>query len=375
MVSTDIISGNNVNLVGHPYAPIGMGEHVRCTYRALRSAAIIPQLTDIYKLNAPDTDEMHEFAAACTNQPASFNIFHINGDEVAQALAHLKFDDLWSGYNIIYPAWELARYPEEWAVGLDLFDEIWAPSIFVKESIQGACKKPVVHMPLACDVVMTSLLSRRYFGISETDYIFLFFFDVRSFVTRKNPFAVIQAFRKLLRKRPNAHVKLLLKINGAEMAPDMMKQLEDQLADITDQVTIISRVMTDNEVKNLVRCCDCFVSLHRSEGYGRGMAEAMVLGKPVIATGYSGNMDFMGPQVSFPVSHVLIPLAEGDYPHWYDQVWADPDIDEATARMVQLIDDPESGRIIGRKASLHMQKYFSYLAVGLNYRHRLDKLA
>ncbi len=365
----------SVSLVGHPYAPIGMGEHVRCTYRALRSVAMRPTLTDIYKLLPPETDELQEFAGVCDDKPSYINIFHINGNEVEQSLAHLGVTNRWDGYNIVYPAWELARYPEEWAGQLDRFDEIWAPSWFIKESIEAACKRPVFHMPLACEVVLTSFLSRRYFGMSETDFTFLFFFDVRSYVTRKNPRAVIESFRSLLKARPYAKVRLILKVNGAELAPEIMLQLRDELEGIASHVTVLHHLMTDNEAKNLVRCCDCFVSLHRSEGFGRGLSEAMALGKPVIATGYSGNMEFMNPDVSFPVAYNLIPLAEGEYPHWEDQVWADADVGNATHYMIKLIDDPESGREIGKQARLYINKNFSYQVVGLRYKKRIDKIA
>lgn len=364
----------SISLVGHPYAPIGMGEHVRCTYRAMRSVAMRPAVTDIYKLVPPDTDEIKEFASVCTDRPSDINIFHINGNEVEQSLAHLGAKNRWNGYKIIYPAWELSRYPKEWAVQLDYFDEIWAPSWFIKESIGSACRKPVIHMPLASEVVLTSLLSRRYFGIPEMDYIFLFFFDVRSFATRKNPHAVIDSFRRLLAARPYAKVKLILKVNGAEMAPDVMRQLHESLEDLTSRVIVLRQLMTDNEVKNLVRCCDCFVSLHRSEGFGRGLSEAMALGKPVIATGYSGNMEFMNPEVSFPVAYKLIPLREAEYPHWESQVWADADVEMAVHHMIGLIDEPEAGRVLGKKARLHIQKNFCYSTIGRNYRERLEKI-
>lgn len=364
----------SISLVGHPYAPIGMGEHVRCTYRALRSVAMHPIVTDIYKLVPPDTDELKEFASVCTDKPSDINIFHINGNEVEQSLAHLGATNRWDGYNIIYPAWELSRYPKEWADQLDRFDEIWAPSRFIQGSLETACRKPVIHMPLACEVVMSSLMSRRYYGIPETDYTFLFFFDIRSYTSRKNPQAVIESFRRLLKARPFAKVRLVLKINGAEMSPNVLRQLHDELTGITSNVTILHRLMTDNEAKNLVRCCDCFVSLHRSEGFGRGISEAMALGKPVIATGYSGNMEFMNTDVSFPVAYDLIPLNIGEYPHWENQVWADPNMEAAANYMAKLIDEPELGWAIGKKAQMHMKNNYSYSAIGLNYRTRIEEI-
>ena len=365
----------SIRLVGHPYAPIGMGEHVRCTYRALRSVAMQPTMTDIYKLQTPNHDDRLEFAEALSDKAADINVFHINGDEVEQSLAHLGAGNRLGGYNIIYPAWELSRYPKEWAILLDRFDEIWAQSSFTKEALEDACSKPVILLPEPCEVVLSSFLSRRYFGIPEADYTFLFFFDIRSYVTRKNPYAVIHAFRSLLKQRPFAKSRLVLKVNGAEVRPDVFGQLQEELADISHHTTIIHRLMTDNEVKNLVRCCDGFVSLHRTEGFGRGVAEAMALGKPVIATGYSGNMTFMNPEVSCLVKYDLIPLKDGEYPHWERQVWADADVNEAASYMITLIDDPNLGYELGKKAALHMKSHFSYGAIGLSYRGRLEEVA
>jgi O-antigen biosynthesis protein len=365
----------SVGLVGHPYAPIGMGEHVRCTFRALNSVAIKPSVTDIYKLVPPDAAFLEEFGGSIVEEPSQINIFLINGNEVEQAMPHLSFHREWAGYKIIYPAWELARYPQEWAAQLDRFDEIWAPSKFIQSALQAVCKKPVFHMPLATDVVLTSFLTRRYFGISESEYVFLFFFDVRSFRNRKNPEAVVEAFRKLIKLRPYSKARLILKINGSEIEPVITQKLREDLRDISHHVTFIERVMSDNEVKNLVRCCDCFVSLHRSEGYGRGLSEAMNLGKPVIGTGYSGNMDFMNPDVALCVGYRLIPLCDGDYPHFENQVWADADIEEAILHMIALIDNPELGRQIGRRAKAHMMRHFSYRTIGMKYRTRLEAIS
>jgi glycosyltransferase involved in cell wall biosynthesis len=368
-------SSHKIGLVGHPYAPTGRGEDIRCTYRALRSVANKPALRDIYGLIAPDNDELIEFSSACTDKPSDINIFHINGDEVDRSLAHLSYHRKWSGYNIIYPAWELERYPDVWATQLDRFDEIWAPSRFIQTALQSVCKRPVIHMPLASEVLLTTFLGRRYFGIPESDYVFLFFFDVRSFYTRKNPCGVIEAFQKMLTKRPFAKTRLVLKIHGSENDPQVIAKLQNALIDVIDHVTFINRVMSDNEVKNLVRCCDCFISLHRSEGYGRGIAEAMYLGKPVIATAYSGNMDFMTGDNSLEVGYQLVPVGDGEYPHWQNQAWANPDVDQATNHMITLIENPSSGRALGRQASVHIRTEFGYRTSGIRYRQRLEEIA
>ena len=366
---------NKIGLVGHPYAPIGMGEHVRCSYRALRSVGLRTTIVDIYKAAVPDAQEHAEFGSSDAIPPFDINVFHINADEVRQAMAHLTYHRPWAGYNIIYPAWELSRYPKEWATELDKFDEIWAPSQFIRDSVGAVCQRSVVHMPLACEVILSSFLSRRYFDIPESDYVFLFFFDVRSYPERKNPQAVIQAFRKLLSLKPYSRARLVMKVNGAELVPALMEKLRESVADLSHAITFLGHLMSDNETKNLVRCCDCFVSLHRSEGFGRGMAEAMFLGKPVIATGYSGNMDFMSSETAFLVPYELIPVPADSYPHWQDQAWADPDTNVATGYMVKLLEDPSAGRVLGERASRHIRTKFGYRTTGIRYRDQLEKIA
>jgi glycosyltransferase involved in cell wall biosynthesis len=368
------MSSLSVSLVGHPYAPTGRGEDVRCSYRAMRSVALKPTITDIYKLQVPDIDQVAEFAMASSDLAAAVNIFHVNGDEIDQAMAHLSYHKPWNGYKVIYPAWELAQYPKEWALRLDKFDEIWAPSQFIKDALESECRRAVYHMPLACEVVLSSFLSRRYFGIPESDYTFLFFFDVRSFTQRKNPEAAVKAFHQLLLLRPFSRARLVLKVNGGELAPDVMSGLRESLSNISHSVTVITRLMSDNEVKNLVRCCDCFLSLHRSEGYGRGIAEAMFLGKPVIATAYSGNMDFMSADTSFLVPFDLVPVGAEAYPHWQGQMWANPDDSVASQYMARLVDDPNLGRQVGERASQRIRRNWSYRATGLRYLQRLEAI-
>jgi len=177
-----------------------------------------------------------------------------------------------------------------------------------------------------------------------------------------------------LAKRPQARARLILKVNSSGHDPSAMQRLYNYTEGLGDRLIVIDKTMTDNEIKNLIRCCDCFISLHRSEGYGRGMAEAMYLGKPVIATGYSGNVDFMSRETAFIVRYELIPVPEGAYPHWRDQVWADPDIEQASDYMVKLIDQPEYGRNIGEHAARHVRIEFGYRPIGLRYRNRLDEI-
>lgn len=366
-------------LAGHPFAPIGVSENLRCSFRAFKSVGLTLSIRDIYSFEKQiDPEFEKELRGQLISELSStINIFYINGDEVEQVFSHLGSNIPSDSYNIICPMWELSIYPQEWAGQLDRFDEIWAPSKFVFDSIKKTTSKSIFHIPLQVNVQLTSFLGRRFFLIPESSYIFLFFFDFRSFVERKNPLATIKAFQNVCEERPNEDIRLVIKLNRLPGSyEDRVQWLYEMVnkCPYGDRIIIIDRVFTDNEIKNLVRCCDCFVSLHRSEGFGRGMAEAMFLGKPVIATGYSGNLDFMNEENSCLVQYKLIDVQEGCYPHAKGQVWAEPDIENAAGHMLKLLDDRDYGRKMGQIASRHIRTYFGYRAIGMRYKERIDEI-
>ena len=363
-------------LVGHPFAPIGMGEHIRCSFRGFRSIGMKVGIKDVYGSSVPDSDLNAEFQHNLVQELSSdLNIFHLNGDEIAPALTRLRTDLSKGAYNVVYPMWELAQYPKEWASQLDRFDEIWAPSKFTYESIASAVAKPVIHMPLPGQIHLKSFLGRRYFKIPESSFTFLFFFDLTSHIQRKNPFAVLQAFDQLCNLHPDEDLCLVIKLKGGDMKVEDQFTFHSYADRLRGKLIVIDELLSDNEVKNLVRCSDCFLSLHRSEGFGLGLITAMFLGKPVIATAYSANMDFMTEKNSCLVRYKLVDIADGAYPFGEGQVWADPDIDHAVEHMLRLVSDRDYGRSIGEEASRHIRVHFSYRAAGLRYNQRIQDIA
>ncbi len=364
---------SGVSVVGHPFAPIGMGEHVRSVFRSLSAVLNNVKIVDIYgPPSTPDAGLISEFSEYVDfNLCKGINIFCINGDEVEQSVATLKDRGWGNGYNIIYPAWELAQYPLEWKLHLNRFNEIWAPSKFIYESLNHAPLSILHHMPISCQVENIGLRSRSFFSIPDSSFAFLFFFDFLSYIERKNPFAVLEAFKLLLKSEPWLDVVLVVKTNNSHRAPNTLNQFMKAVDKIRANVVIIDETLSDADTKSLLRHCDCFVSLHRSEGFGRGMSEAMFLGKPVIATGYSGNMDFCNHDTSFLVDYTLVPLKETEYPHWQNQVWAEPNIMQASEYMWKVASDQTLGRELGMRGRAQISKYFSYRACGLRYLSRM----
>lgn len=362
-------------LIGRPFASIGMGELLRVSCRAFREARVPFRVLDIYGMDEPDADTAAELGPSITSELGRINIFHLNGDEIEGAQQRLSSRVRRDSYNIIYPTWELPKYPACWARSIDgYFDEVWACSEFVRDSITSSVSVPVRHMPLAVQPRLRSLLSRRYFGIPETSYVFLFFFDFTSYIERKNPFASLSAFERLLRQRPNADVHFVVKLNNSKTRPADLQRFMDFVQSFQSRVTIIDRTLTNNEVKNLHLCCDTFVSLHRSEGFGLCCAEAMFFGRPVIATAYSGNLDLMTSDTAILIDYRLVRVPVDAYPHSDDQVWADPDIEQAVRAMIKLVDDSAFGLEIGRRASSWLRTCFNNRAVGLRYEARLQQI-
>lgn len=363
-----------IHVIGHPSAPIGMGEHSRSVFKALQAAGADARIVDIYGPE-PSADQVlintySEYLSPKLGD--GVNIFCINADEVEQASSVLRTRNLRApkSRNIIYPAWELSRYPEEWGKVLDDFDEVWAPSQFIADALTPATSRPVAHMPLACEIKGRALLSRRHFGLPDSAYCFLFAFDFLSYLERKNPSAVIEAFALALEQRPDADVRLVIKLNNTHRKPDDFARFKKLFAGFKDRVVLIDGTLTDLEMKALVWLCDCFVSLHRSEGFGRGISEAMALGKPTIATGYSGNLDFCSDDTSLLVPYSLVPVGPDEYPHWEDQHWAQADPAAAAQHMVNLLDDPAMGWQMGAKARRNLLVGFSFLSRGLAYAQR-----
>lgn len=369
-------SGADIRVVGHPFVSTGVADHLRASMRALRAAGLAPTLCDIYEIGRGDDPALlEEFKGALRpGLSRDINLFHINGDEVAQALAHLRDPRFAEAYNIILPAWELPRYPAPWAEALNQFDEVWASSEFIAGSLSTVVSKPLRLMPQAVAPALTQHLGRRALGIPDHVTAFLFFFDLSSYIARKNPFQVIEAFKALVARHPREPAHLILKFKGSLTQDTTGAQLRDAIGAVTDRVQLIEGALPDHSVKNLVRNADCFISLHRSEGFGRGLAEAMAFGVPVIATGYSGNLTFMRPENSRLVACRQIAVGPGEYPHWEDQSWAQPELEDAVAAMEDILLNRAQVLEKARQAKLDMAMNFSSLAMGTRYAERLREV-
>ncbi len=268
---------------------LGVGEYVRASAAAFASAGIPFHIRNTYGWGEHLAEKHPDFPfwdRLTTGTPYRVNVFHINADEMAEARRQLG-DAFFAGrYNIAAWHWELSRFPEAWLPALEGVDELWASSRFIQQALAERAKVPVVWMPHPVEVGAVRAAPTDL-GLPEGRYLFLAFFDFTSFVARKNPFGAIRAFLTAFPARSAERVGLVIKANGASARPSEARAFlaSPELRD--PRIVVINESLDRRSLIGLIERCDCFVSLHRSEGFGRGIAEALLLGKPVIVTGYS----------------------------------------------------------------------------------------
>jgi Glycosyl transferases group 1 len=363
-----------LTVIGHPFANIGMGEQLRSSLRALRSVYVPFEVVDVYRYSAREDDEHFELLERCENDKSTMPIrlFHINGDEIDECIRVLeaKGTHLNEGYNIIMPAWELPNYPEVWGNKLAQFSEVWAISDFVRQSLRRSGIDSI-HIGQACEFDRLPLLPRRHFGIREGSFAILNFLDFSSYRARKNPEAIITTFSEIIRQRPFADIQLVLKVKGTVEEGNQIGPLVEAFK---TKVVVIDSLLSTFETLSLINACDCFVSLHRAEGFGRGAAEAMLLGKLALATNWSGNLDYMNADGSMLVDYELVPVQPGQYPYSDGQHWAEPSVDHATSLLTQAIDDAEFASNTARAGRNHCRLVCSNRSVGIRMLDRLDAI-
>lgn len=360
-----------VNLIGYIYAELGMGEHVRMTAEALSGVG-----HDIAAVNfdMAASRQDAEFNFKTTSEPLhDINLFHVNAEAMLLAYRYLGRDFFQGRYNIGYWAWELSKCPDDWLMPIEMMDEIWAPSEFIQTVFAAKTSKPVKLMPECVELPDFKSRPRSYFGLDEKSYIFVFAFDAFSYLDRKNPEAVLDAFEQAFPLGTESVTLVIKVMNGSNQKPAWVK-LKRRI-EANKRVVMINKTMDRTDFFALLEASDCFVSLHRSEGFGRIPAEAMLLNKPVICTGYSGNTDFTRPDNSLLVDFNLIPVQEGQYPFFEGQHWADPKVESAAKHMRHLYEDREFGQKIASAGAHYIQQNFNKEVIGSLYRKRLNEIA
>lgn len=256
-------------------------------------------------------------------------VIHANPPQFQLVLISLGKKFLHNKRIVAYWAWEVETLPMSWISGLQHVDMIEVPSMFVQRTIQKYTKKQVVVVP---HEIMIPVQKKTKF---MTDGIIrcLYCFDIGSGMNRKNPQAVLRAFIEAF---PHGGAELTLKVSGAAANKEKMQKFKEQ-CDRIQNVHIITDILDRDNMSNLYLNHDIYLSLHRSEGYGLTIREAMLHGLHIVATGWSGNMDFMYGKLAHPVPYHLIEIKEYEGPlKGIKGKWAEADITEAVQILRKL---------------------------------------
>lgn len=362
------LAAPGLNVIGHFCYPSGLRVSVESVVEGLGMVGVATSLRDV-RTDAKDDPHHVEFRGA---ECHDVTVIHVQPEpffDQAYRRADL-FERRPRPYRIAYWYWEFDSIPESWVAHADTVDEVWAATEFVARGLRARLSIPVRTLFPGVKLAPFKRRSRSHFGLSEAPFTFLFTFHMVSVMERKNPLGLIRAFKQAF-GREDA-VRLVLKTSFGDRFPAQIAELRDAAAG--SNITLIDQVYGPDEVLSLMDACDAYVSLHRSEGLGLTMAEAMLMGKPVIATNFSGNVDFMDESNSLLVPYELVKLGKPIPPYGADLEWAEPSVDEAAKLMRRLYENQEWARELGARAKASAEANLSLPAAGARIANRLAEI-
>ena len=361
-----------LNLIGYYQGDLGLGEALRYLTKAVERASI-PFLVRQFKtrlLSSQNNKTLDSSLSSYCKYP--INCIAINPDLIYRLPMWVRFSEWAQRYNIGYWFWELENFPQEWRYAIPLIDENWVNTEFVATAMRQAHPK-VIKIPFAVEFETPSTkFTRQYFSLPEEGLLFLCTFDFHSSIVRKNPQGTIDAFLAAFPSKDSKVFVVVKSING-HLHPQAFNQLQLQSKN-DPRILFMDRHLSSEEMRGLLQCADCYVSLHRSEGVGLGMAESMYLGKPVIATAYSGNLEFMNNENARLIPYTEIAVSDGEYLYPKNQVWAEANIQEAAMAMQKIFNNVEFRVNLGSLAHTYMLEHHSFAIMGAAIAKRLKEI-
>jgi glycosyltransferase involved in cell wall biosynthesis len=364
---------NGVLFIGYAEGNLGLGQAFRNNLQAAQtvglSFGVYPFRVGIEtRLLGPFMQERYDEV-----HPYDLNVIVVAADQIPNVLNSIDGRLLHNSYNVLQTFWELPGAPVAWRGVLSSINEIWAPNKFVADAFRPLFSGPITIIPPVVHVGEGPFPSRDHFGLDAKRFYFMFSFDYYSSPYRKNPVGAIEAFQRAFCKG-SENVGLIIKSNGSVQTNCDVRAAVSRAADADPRIIAIEKSMSRAEILGLTRACDAYVSLHRSEGFGMGIAEAMSFGRVVIATDFSGSTDFVTPQTGFPVEFTLRRVAAHEYPWSNKQVWAEPDTNSAASAMERIWRFPELAWERANAGKRLVQQRYGMIAVGEMMKGRIDRL-
>ncbi|QRP45926.1 FkbM family methyltransferase [Amycolatopsis sp. FDAARGOS 1241] len=334
-----------VNLLGYLTAELGLGEMGRIVLEAIETGGV--PVASVLEEKAVSNRTGIERPATVGDPRFPLSVLAVNADQTRVILTN--HPEVGAGrYRIGLWAWELEDFPEWQHEAFGMLDEVWTVSEFCRRAIAAHSPIPVKTIPVPVrDPGEPSPPARE----QGEPVRFLFAFDFNSVAERKNPWGAVEAFRRAFPGRDD--VRLTIKAINSKLHPNAAERLRATVLG-DDRVELIERYLSVAELHELYERSTCYVSLHRSEGFGLTVAEAMARAMPVISTNYSSTTEFLDASTGWPVPYHLVPVGKDNYPYHADAVWADPDLDAAATAMRQVADDPAEAAKRGQAARAYI---------------------
>lgn len=349
---------DGINLIGNIRAETGLGQSCRLVADELEASGIPYSIYQYDQLGVMAEGRYQKYESKISSElPYNINLIHINPHELGLAFQQTH-DKIWNGrYNIGFWLWELEDFPDEWIPCFHCMDEIWTPSKFITDSIQKKTDLKVVTIPYHVSLAIPEKGKydyRKQFGLPADKFLFLMMYDRTSMTERKNPKAVIEAFKMAFTK--DEEVGLVIKINNpSEKEINFIRSMLPE----HNNVYFITEILERKHVNELIYCVDVVVSLHRAEGFGLVLAESMLLGTPTIATNWSSNTEFMTKETACMVDAEIVTIDRDIGSFKKGNHWAQPDVRQGAVYMRKLFEEPEFYHEIAIKAKKHIVKKLS----------------
>ncbi len=352
-----LAGGEPVTVTGLHSSSIGIGRGARLFTAALREAGVQAQVQDVGATIQAGCDLPDPAPPLHSLDPGGVLVSHLNPPELVLWLQRTAARGLRGRRHIGYWAWELPTLPDSWIPAFAYVDEVWCPSRFTADAVRERAPPglPVRVAPHPVFMVPRLAPDRDSFAFPSGACVVLAALDLKSTSARKNPLGAIEAYRRAV-PQPDGRSLLVCKLSGGDDAPERLAEVQAAAAQRGD-IRLLRQVLSETEMTRLIASVDVVLSLHRAEGFGLLPAEALWLGKPVVATAWSGVMDFLdadsaalAPWTPAPVQDVQAMYAGG----W----WAEPDLAVAAEHLRRLISDPASRERLGARAAIRAAEVF-----------------
>jgi glycosyltransferase involved in cell wall biosynthesis len=364
-----------VRLTGYLGHTLGLGAAARGYVQALGAAGVPVRTVSVplHHLALPvqlaEEYGRHSFQELVHDGHHGFEIVAVNAEELPSFVQRLG-EDYFQGPRIGIWGWETDTIPARWRHAFALVREIWVYSRFMAQNIGAVAPVPTIALPPPVQAPAEPAAPLRL-DVPDDGPLFLFVFDYLSTIQRKNPIGLIEAFKRAF--APGEGPRLLIKTINGPLRP-LAEEEVLWAAHGRPDIHVVDRSLDGEELNGLMAACDCYISLHRSEGFGLTLAEAMAIGKPVIGTGYSGNVDFMNDQNSYLVDYTIGRVGPDCEIYPPEGEWAQPSVEHAADLMRRVIERPQEAAAIGARARADIARQLSPRATGAAMRRRLEEL-